>query len=226
MPRHRHRKRPLMDNQIQLMRERGERLRQAARTIGITHAAKAAGVPYTTLRDYMNGGEMKFSSVAALARVCGVSLDWLAYGVGTPPASSSPLGSDAPPRGGHQAVIPWLDNRDEGLRISRTWLEKTFQQDGTSLRLLTVTGDAMSPTLQEDDLLIVDTSHQHVQGGSLYALAIEDAILIRRLERRLGGGLRALADNERYPAQEVSAEEASQINVIGEIVWSGGSPRG
>ena len=35
---------------------------------------------------------------------------------------------------------------------------------------------------------------------------------LRRLEHRLGGRLRALADNERYPAQEVSAEEASQIN--------------
>ena len=50
----RNRKRPLMDDQLTLMRERGERLRQAAQAIGITRAAKAAGVPYTTLRDYMN----------------------------------------------------------------------------------------------------------------------------------------------------------------------------
>ncbi|KXV71880.1 repressor, partial [Acetobacter malorum] len=51
MARKRRQKRKLMDEQIRLMRERGERLREAAQSIGITHAAKAAGVPYTTLRD-------------------------------------------------------------------------------------------------------------------------------------------------------------------------------
>ena len=75
----------MSEEQLQIMRERGERLRQAAQTIGITNAAKAAGVPYTTLRDYMNGQEMKLSAVAALARACGVSLDWITFGTGEAP---------------------------------------------------------------------------------------------------------------------------------------------
>ncbi|KXV67251.1 repressor, partial [Gluconobacter oxydans] len=36
VPRHSRRKRKLMDDQIRLMRERGERLREAAQSIGIT----------------------------------------------------------------------------------------------------------------------------------------------------------------------------------------------
>lgn len=220
----RNRKRPLMDDQLTLMRERGERLRQAAQAIGITRAAKAAGVPYTTLRDYMNGGEMKFSSIASLARVCGVSLDWLAYGVGeepTPPQTQE----ETPSRGGHQAVIPWLDNREDGLRISKSWLTRTFRQDGTALRLVSVIGDAMLPTLVENDLVILDTANQQIHGSGLFALAVDDSILIRRLERRLGGGLRVISDNDRYPPQDLTQDEASDLKIVGEVLWTGGVPK-
>ncbi|ANA14479.1 XRE family transcriptional regulator [Acetobacter tropicalis] len=213
-----------MDDQLTLMRERGERLRQAAQAIGITRAAKAAGVPYTTLRDYMNGGEMKFSSIASLARVCGVSLDWLAYGVGEePPPHQTP--EEAPARGGHQAVIPWLDNREDGLRISKSWLARTFRQDGTALRLVSVIGDAMLPTLVENDLVILDTANQQIHGSGLFALAVDDSILIRRLERRLGGGLRVIADNDRYPPQDLTQDEASDLKIVGEVLWTGGVPK-
>lgn len=220
----RNRKRPLMDDQLTLMRERGDRLRQAAQAIGITRAAKAAGVPYTTLRDYMNGGEMKFSSIASLARVCGVSLDWLAYGVGQEAINPAPASDDTPSRGGHQVVIPWLDNRDDGLRVSKNWLTRTFRQDGTALRLVSVTGDAMSPTLIEHDLVILDTSNQHIHGSGLFALAVDESVLIRRLEQRVGGGLRVLADNDRYPPQDLTQAEASALKILGEVLWTGGSP--
>ncbi|WP_234931101.1 MULTISPECIES: LexA family transcriptional regulator [Gluconobacter] len=224
MARSRPRKRPLMDDQLTLLRERGERLRQAAQSIGITHAAKAAGVPYTTLRDYMGGSEMKLSAVASLARVCGVSLDWLAFGVGDAPitAPHAAGSSESPTRGGHQTVIPWIDDRDEGLRVSKAWLETTVGRETTGLRLISVTGDAMTPTLREGDLAMIDTSSINVQGGAVFALRVEGNILIRRLERRLGGGIRALADHDRYPPQDLSPDEAQALTLLGEVIWSGG----
>jgi hypothetical protein len=215
----------MSDDQVCLLRERGERLRQAAQSIGITHAAKAAGVPYTTLRDYMNGSEMKLSAVAALTRACGVSLDWLAFGVGVGPDADGE--SSAPVRGGHQVVIPWLSPQpDEGLRVGKSWLESALPRDPATLRLINVAGDAMAPTLREGDLVIVDTSARAVQGGAIFALRVEGDILLRRLERRLGGGIRALADNDRYPPQELQTAEAAGLDVVGEVVWSGGLPRG
>ncbi|WP_408737421.1 LexA family transcriptional regulator [Acetobacter senegalensis] len=226
MPPPRSRKRKLMDEQIKLMRERGERLRQAAQSIGITHAAKAAGVPYTTLRDYMNGSEMKLSAVASLARVCGVTLDWLAYGVGETHLNQSPS-RPAPQRGGHQIVIPWLDDREEGLRVGKGWLETTLTRPTiAALRLTDVTGDAMAPTLLHGDLVMIDTASTQVQGGALYALKVDETVMLRRLDLRLGGGIRVLADNDRYPPQDLSAEDIQSLKVIGEVVWFGGLPRG
>lgn len=52
----------------------------------------------------MGGSEMKLSAVASLARVCGVSLDWLAFGVGDAPITAPHVAgsSETPTRGGHQ----------------------------------------------------------------------------------------------------------------------------
>lgn len=225
MPASRRRKRRLMDDQIRAMRERGERLRQAAQRVGITHAARAASVPYTTLRDYMGGNEMKFSAVAALARVCGVSLDWLAYGVGE--ATTDGLNPEGvPTRGGTHVVIPWLDDRDEGLRIGRPWLETAVGRDAATLRLVAVTGDAMVPTLREGDLAIIDVSSRQVIGGSIYGLTIEGGVLLRRLEQRIGGGVRVLSDNGHYPPQDLTDKAAAALEIVGQLVWAGGVPRG
>ncbi|MBU2655786.1 LexA family transcriptional regulator [Acidomonas methanolica] len=224
MAKPRRRKRRMSDEQERQMRERGERLRQAAQAVGITHAAKAAAVPYTTLRDYMNGGEMKLSSLAALARACGVSLDWIAYGKGDvfeAPAAASEHAS----RGGHQVVISWFDDRDEGLRVGKSWLETAIPRECTGLRLVPVTGDAMAPTLHDGDLAVIDTAARQIQGGAIYAIAVDDGVLVRRLEKRLGGGIRALADHDRYPPQDLSGDEADSLKILGEVVWVGGPPR-
>jgi len=225
----------------QAMLARGERLRQAAQIVGITHAAKAAGLAYTTLRDYMNGQEMKFSAAITLARVCGVSIEWLAHGTGDGPKASftGPVSGDGdevdetarrtPPRGGHQTVIPWHEATgltEEGLRIGKAWLEAALPRDPAGLRLLTASGDAMRPTLQDGDLLIVDTAATAISGGALYALRIGGEIVIRRLDRRFDGGLRVMADNDRYPPQDIPPEAAATLAVLGEIAWTGGLPRG
>lgn len=216
MARKRRQKRQLMDEQIRLMRERGERLREAAQSIGITHAAKAAGVPYTTLRDYMNGGEMKFSAIASLTRVCGVSLDWLAFGHGTGPGTVSAT---------RQIVIPWHDNHEDGLRIGRDWLQNAIARELSALCLMTSEGDAMEPTLASGDLVIVDRSVTTVTASALYALESSGTLMIRRLDPRLGGGVRVIADNHRYPPQDIEENRLDCFRLLGEVVWTGGVPR-
>ncbi|MBN3868019.1 LexA family transcriptional regulator [Gluconobacter kondonii] len=221
MARQRRRKRRLMDDQIRLMRERGERLREAAQAIGITHAAKAAGVPYTTLRDYMNGGEMKFSALASLARVCGVSLDWIAFGAA---GGSSSGAAEIQTTSTRQIVVPWYDNREDGLRIGRDWLQHAVPRDLSTLCLITNEGDAMEPTLSSGDLVIVDRGVTEVSGSALYALESAGTLMVRRLDPRLGGGVRVIADNHRYPPQDIAADRLDCFRLLGEVAWIGGVP--
>ena len=44
--------------------------------------ATRSGVPLGTVNNYLAGGEWKVSTALALARACGVSLEWLATGEG------------------------------------------------------------------------------------------------------------------------------------------------
>ncbi|MFN8992818.1 MAG: helix-turn-helix domain-containing protein, partial [Pseudomonadota bacterium] len=63
--------------------ERVGRLREAIKIIGSARdAARLAGLPYGTLQNYIQGGELKLSNAIALARVTGVRLEWLATGEG------------------------------------------------------------------------------------------------------------------------------------------------
>lgn len=63
-----------------------ERLREAVfRSGGPSQISERSQVPLGTLNGYLAGGEMKVSNLVRLARACGVSMEWIATGHGTPP---------------------------------------------------------------------------------------------------------------------------------------------
>lgn len=68
---------------VQPLKARGDRLRDAVRQAGGTRAvSQKAGIPPSTLHNYLSGQEMKLSQVVALASATGVRLDWLVSGDG------------------------------------------------------------------------------------------------------------------------------------------------
>nr|WP_246523448.1 helix-turn-helix transcriptional regulator [Neoroseomonas eburnea] len=74
-----------------LDRARGARVKEAIARVGTQKdAARLSGVAYGTITNYADGGEMKLSNAAALARATGVRLDWLATGEGPMRASDPP----------------------------------------------------------------------------------------------------------------------------------------
>ncbi|KXV73611.1 repressor, partial [Acetobacter malorum] len=50
-------------------------------------------------------------------------------------------------------------------------------------------------------------------------------LMIRRLDPRLGGGVRVIADNHRYPPQDIEEDRLHCFRLLGEVVWTGGVPR-
>jgi transcriptional regulator with XRE-family HTH domain len=62
------------------------RLRSAIDSAGGTaEISKKSGIPVSSINDYLNGREPRFSRIFAIAQACGVSLDWLAgkHSIGT-----------------------------------------------------------------------------------------------------------------------------------------------
>lgn len=106
-------------------KERGERLRSAVRKAGgARRVAQRSGVAFGTLNNYLAGGEIKLTAAAALARACGVSLEWLATGVESeslPPPESQTSGTQA-----SQILANMAADAPQGPRTNPIW-------DGPSL---------------------------------------------------------------------------------------------
>jgi hypothetical protein len=76
------------------LEDRTQRLRAAVRRAGGNlKVSKVSGVPLSTLQGYLSGAPMKLEPAMALARACGMSLDWLVTG-GAP--ISAPVAPTAP----------------------------------------------------------------------------------------------------------------------------------
>ncbi len=195
------------------LRRRGERLRDAAGAIGIMRLAKDAGVPYTTLRDYMAGGDMKLSIVAQLARACGVTIDWIAHGTEADTKVTGPSASEEEPRSSRTPIdLAWLS-----LRLGIVAGE---------LVAFDAVGDAMAPVIRDGDLLVARRLERAVIAPAVYAIEVDGGLVARRLEQRVDGALVVRTDNPRYDPQILSPAEEKPFRIIGPVVWQSGPIRG
>ena len=192
-----------------VLRHRAERLREAV---------AEAGVPYTTVRDAMSGGDMKLSTAAALARACGVTVDWIANGEGAR--------RDSPPIGPHGPVVDVggaASSRREPVGLD--WLADRLALPVAELVAFPVLGDAMEPTLQDGDILVARRLAGSVIVPGIYAIAMDDSVIARRLEQRMDGTLVLGADNTRYTPQSLPPGEQRPFRIVGPIVWRAGPVR-
>ena len=87
--------------------------------------------------------------------------------------------------------------------------------DPELLLMVTVAGDSMSPTLNKGDVVLVDRAQAMVPEDALYVVRIQDALLVRRVQRLPGGKVRVTSDNQAYGAFEMSLENSAQDAEVG-----------
>jgi phage repressor protein C with HTH and peptisase S24 domain len=88
-----------------------------------------------------------------------------------------------------------------------------------SMRLLRVTGESMRPTLQDEDVVLVDLSQRDILAGKIYAVRMDDEIVVKRLEKK-PGKLVLLSDNRAlYDPLEISLAEYANVEVLGRVIW-------
>jgi phage repressor protein C with HTH and peptisase S24 domain len=188
--------------------------------------------------------------LVAIAEAGGVTLDWLARGVGQrymPPAGFSEpdfvaytgygnlIAVEAK---GHApsdfALVPRLDIQAsagngriaiheeplEYLAFQADWLRRRGVNPDAA-RILTARGDSMEETIRDGDVLLVDTSVNRIRDNSIYVVVYGDMVLVKRIHGRMNGSLQLISDNPRYPAEEVSAGEVDHLNIAGRVMWFG-----
>ncbi|MFM2042080.1 MAG: hypothetical protein RLY86_656 [Pseudomonadota bacterium] len=215
-----------------------ERLAEERGRLGLTQRefAHQMGVGLRTYSTYEAGHRSpSLDSLAPLIAI-GVDLNWVAGGErasGAAPPAKDGLAAIGPefvllPRyevraaAGGGAVVTSEQVVDH-LAFKAQWVRRTLRRNPEDLILIEANGDSMEPTIANGDLLLVDISITAFKDFAVYVMSMDGELVVKRIERNFAtGGVLISSDNPRYRGQELTASQAQQLRIVGQVVWHGG----
>lgn len=107
------------------------------------------------------------------------------------------------------------------LAFSKDWLKREGISAGDCF-LVSVKGDSMLPQIGNSDLVMIDTRRKEIRSGRVYAMNDGDqGARIKRLEVIPDVGFILRSDNPAYEPEYRTGENAKDVDIIGQVVWSG-----
>lgn len=122
---------------------------------------------------------------------------------------------------GHGVVV-YNEEAVAQLAFPPGYLAKLTSAKPKDLKIISVKGDSMLPTLADDDVVMLDTSKRDLSYDGLFVIKDGgDALLVKRISRASQRGhVTIISDNRNiYPSVEKSLAD---IEVIGRVIWVGG----
>lgn len=120
---------------------------------------------------------------------------------------------------------PGMLNTDESiaekLAFPPDYLRHITKSHPRNLAIIGCKGDSMSPTLKDDDLVMIDTSKTDLSYEGIFVVKVDEgaALLVKRIGRASRRGyIMLISDNPSHPPVEVAAHE---VIPVGKVVWAG-----
>ncbi|MFB2668904.1 S24 family peptidase [Shewanella xiamenensis] len=105
------------------------------------------------------------------------------------------------------------------LRFAKSTLKKS-RVEPQHAACVTVSGNSMLPVLRHGTTVGVDTSKKSIIDGEMYAIDHEGMLRVKMLYRTPGGGIRIKSyNNDEFPDEFISPENAAEIKIIGWVFW-------
>ncbi|MCL2297794.1 MAG: helix-turn-helix transcriptional regulator [Proteobacteria bacterium] len=198
--------------------------------------AISAGISQTGLQRLLSGGEPTLSTLIAIAKEGGVSVDWLATGEGIcqsgaalPTLVRDTLGNPVDPddfvfvpryyilmSAGHGAFWQEEQLRDV-IAFRRDWIRRHLNCSAPeNLVAAIVTGDSMEPTLHNNDTIIIDRGTTEIKDG-IYAISYDNRQWVKRLRPQDDGSLLVISDNPDYLSFRLTDERDNGFIVHGRV---------
>ncbi|WP_365708329.1 S24 family peptidase [Parvibaculum sp.] len=111
----------------------------------------------------------------------------------------------------------------DAISFRRDFIERELKAGTGNLVAVEMPDDSMQPTFNPGDLLLADTSEPHLRGSGVYVFASGGALMVKRLQMKLDGGVTVSSDNaERYPPEEIERDALDRVKIVGRVIWRGG----
>lgn len=101
--------------------------------------------------------------------------------------------------------------------FKKQWLQRKGSPE--NMVLMDVFGNSMEPEIKEGDSVLVDQKQQAIIAGGIYAVGVEDTVMVKRIEKR-PNTLALLSDNKDYTPILLQGDELENVRIIGKVVWS------
>ena len=98
----------------------------------------------------------------------------------------------------------------------RAWLNK--RGTPAQMVLLDIFGNSMEPEMRDGDTVLVDQSQKDILAGAIFALGIEDTIMVKRVEKH-PNKLVLRSDNKDYAPIFLEGSEADLVRILGKVIW-------
>ena len=211
-----------------------ERLTSLMYEKGISQAelARLIGIKQPSVFKILSGETRNPKKILEIATALNVDPHWLKTGEGDPDPSyrivevSEPQNPntvridilDVEASAGNGA---YLSPTEQGLlsqEFNLTFFRQQFgRADAKYLKLITVKGDSMAPTLESGDLLYVDISENYFAADGLYVFTFDGQTFIKRLQK-VGKEMLVISDNPTY--KEWTFTQDDDVFIHGRVVFS------
>jgi phage repressor protein C with HTH and peptisase S24 domain len=84
--------------------------------------------------------------------------------------------------------------------------------------LMDIFGNSMEPELKDGDSVLIDESQKDVLAGAVFAVGVDDTILVKRIEKH-PRTLVLLSDNRDYAPIFLRGSEIDSVRIIGKVIW-------
>ncbi|MEH4988142.1 helix-turn-helix transcriptional regulator [Enterobacter asburiae] len=221
------------------MKTFAERLQSAMKSAGMSQAelASRVGISQPAVWRLVAGQTNTSRRLVQIAQALGVTPEWLSTGEGAPSQEKGIVPrlstSDSPSRRVDVFRVEVLDlsvSAGPGVYLSgfvevlhaveftteyaRALFGNRREED---VKVMTVSGDSMTPTVNSGDRLFVDVSVRHFHMDGIYAFVFGETFHVKRLQMQ-GDKLAVLSDNAAYEKWYVNDVNQDQFCIMGKAL--------
>ena len=219
----------------------GSRIRAARGKLSQEAFANLIQVSKGSLGFYERDENLPNTDVALkICSTAGVSIEWLLTGKGSMQMDSPQIGQAAPmlvcpPSDNGGIDIVWINRLKARLSAGggsfevetecngkfafrSDWIHRKGQPE--AMVLMEVSGDSMAPDICDKDMVLIDQSQNELVAGGIFAIGIEETIMVKELDVE-PGTLLIRSKNKDYDPIRIprGSDIERNIRIIGRVIW-------